>query len=462
MSALDKLNQLQGSFDSQADEISDMINERSSAFSNAWRSKANEAVKLKDDAKEQLDELLATGTMGAQQLKGLYDRVKTVRANRAAIRAGTKSADIKPAAKENDFVSPEEGVEDDAPLFSDQGLGQRSSAIVSDDERANLSSLSRSAAEDDATRDASREASRAATEKATGLRAEAGGKSIGERVAERTAAESAAPEASSAAPSSSGLASIPEGEEDESASSSLFGDFSDPYRGDQFARMGFGGQQGSGGFLGRQPDVLERQAGSGGVDSRPPVQSSYSQAEDPTLPDGRGGAVASKASPPEEERGGQGEGLSRQRSGSMNLDDEEEDDDDAGASGGGASEAGGGASGDGAAGGASGAGGGAADADDIADTVDTATAATEGAEVGSSVALGGGTETAIGLAGDVLGPLGLIAGIGFGIFEALDTAHAKPHDPPPQEAVSTAASRHSLVLPSIDGVVDTPASMSAF
>ena len=58
-SALDKLSQLQGSFDSQADEISDMINERSSTFSNAWRSKANEAVKLKDDAKEQLDELLA-------------------------------------------------------------------------------------------------------------------------------------------------------------------------------------------------------------------------------------------------------------------------------------------------------------------------------------------------------------------------------------------------------------------
>ncbi len=400
-SALDQLRQLQGGFDSQADEISDMINERSSAFSNAWRSKANEAMKLKDDAKEQLDELLATGVMGAQQAKGLYDRVKTVRANRAAIRAGTKSADIKPAAEDDDFVSPEEGVGDDDPLFSDQGLGQRGSAIVGDDERENLSSLSRTA--------------RAAEERAAASR----GAAPVPGSSRAAAAEDAAP-AESVSSSSSKLATIPEEAEDESATSSLFGDsaggFTDAYRGDQFRRMGFG-QPGSGGWQ-RQPDVLERQMGSG------PVQSSFSQAEDdPTAPDGTGSAVARKTSQPQAE----------------------DDDAEAGASEAGASEAG-----------ASEAGA------DTADIADTAATATEGAEVGSSVALGAGTETAIGLAGDVLGPVGLLAGIGLGIFEAIDSASAKPHDPPPQEAVSTAVSRHSLVLPSIDGVVDTPASMSAF
>ncbi len=405
-SALDQLRQLQGGFDSQADEISDMINERSSAFSNAWRSKANEAMKLKDDAKEQLDELLATGVMGAQQAKGLYDRVKTVRANRAAIRAGTKSADIKPAAEDDDFVSPEEGVGDDDPLFSDQGLGQRGSAIVGDDERENLSSLSRTA--------------RAAEERAAASR----GAAPVPGSSRAAAAEDAAP-AESVSSSSSKLATIPEEAEDESATSSLFGDsaggFTDAYRGDQFRRMGFG-QPGSGGWQ-RQPDVLERQMGSG------PVQSSFSQAEDdPTAPDGTGSAVARKTSQPQAE----------------------DDDAEAGASEAGASEAG-----------ASEAGASEAGAD-TADIADTAATATEGAEVGSSVALGAGTETAIGLAGDVLGPVGLLAGIGLGIFEAIDSASAKPHDPPPQEAVSTAVSRHSLVLPSIDGVVDTPASMSAF
>ena len=433
-SALDKLSQLQGSFDSQADEISDMINERSSTFSNAWRSKANEAVKLKDDAKEQLDELLATGTMGAQQLKGLYDRVKTVRANRAAIRAGTKSADIKPAAKEDDFVSPEEGVGDDDPLFSGAEQGPKQSNIATDAERATAreATATRGAAGERAA--ASRATADTTAEKATGMRAQAGGKSIGERVAAKTeAAESEAAEAPEASSVSLSAQAEPEAQ---GASSSLFGD---AYRGDQFRRMGFDSGRPA---LGQEaPDVLERQAGSGGVDERTPVQSSFSQAEDdPTMPDGGGGAVASKT---------------RTTSYSQPEDGGDE-------AGGGASEAGGGAS---EVGGGSSAlqGGGGSAVKAVADEAPEVLEGTEAAEgVGSSVALGAGTETAIGLAGDVLGPIGLIASIGFGIFEALDTAHAKPHDPPPQEAVSTAVSRHSLVLPSIDGVVDTPASMSAF
>ena len=435
-SALDKLSQLQGSFDSQADEISDMINERSSTFSNAWRSKANEAVKLKDDAKEQLDELLATGTMGAQQLKGLYDRVKTVRANRAAIRAGTKSADIKPAAQENDFVSPEEGVGENDPLFSEAEQGPRSSAIATDAERATAREATATRGAAGARAAASRATADDTAEKATGMRAQAGGKSIGERVAAKTeAAESEAAEAPEASSVSLSAQAEPEAQ---GASSSLFGDSfesADAYRGDAWRRAGFDSQRPA---LGQEaPDVLDRFGGSGGVDESgaagprtAPTTTSYSQPED-------GGSVGP-----------------RDRSNSMNEESATEKEATE-AEGGGAEEAGGGSSA------LQGGGGSAVKA--VADEAPEVLEGTEAAEgVGSSVALGAGTETAIGLAGDVLGPIGLIASIGFGIFEALDTAHAKPHDPPPQEAVSTAVSRHSLVLPSIDGVVDTPASMSAF
>lgn len=434
-SALDKLNQLQGSFDSQADEISDMINERSSTFSNAWRSKANEAVKLKDDAKEQLDELLATGTMGAQQLKGLYDRVKTVRANRAAIRAGTKSADIKPAAKEDDFVSPEEGVGDDDPLFSGAEQGPKQSNIATDAERATAreATATRGAAGERAA--ASRATADTTAEKATSARAEAGGKSILDRVAAKTeAAESEAAEA----PEASSVSLSAAEPEAQGASSSIFGDSfesADAYRGDQFRRMGFDSGRPA---LGQEaPDVLDRFGGSGGVDESgaagprtTSTSTSYSQPED----------------------GGRALGP-RDRSNSMNEESATEKEATE-AGGDGAEEAGGGSSA------LQGGGGSAVKA--VADEAPEVLEGTEAADVGSSVALGAGTETAIGLAGDVLGPIGLIASIGFGIFEALDTAHAKPHDPPPQEAVSTAVSRHSLVLPSIDGVVDTPASMSAF
>ena len=448
-SALDKLSQLQGSFDSQADEISDMINERSSTFSNAWRSKANEAVKLKDDAKEQLDELLATGTMGAQQLRGLYDRVKTVRANRAAIRAGTKSSDIKPA-KEDDFVSPEEGVEENDPLFSEAEQGPRFSGAATDAERAGVREATATRGAAGARAAASRATADDTAERATGMRAQAGGKSIGERVAAKT--EAAEPEAAEAPEASSVSLSAAEPEA-QGASSALFGDdadFSNAYRGDQFSRMGLNSQTPA--FGQEAPDVLDRFGGSGGVDERGPVQSSFSQAEDATLPDGGGGAVASKTTSYSQPEDG-GSGFSRGRSNSMNEQSATEKEATE-AEGGGAEEAGGGSSA------LQGGGGSAVKA--VADDAPEVLEGTEAAEVGSSVALGAGTETAIGLAGDVLGPIGLIASIGFGIFEALDTAHAKPHDPPPQEAVSTAVSRHSLVLPSIDGVVDTPASMSAF
>ena len=448
-SALDKLSQLQGSFDSQADEISDMINERSSTFSNAWRSKANEAVKLKDDAKEQLDELLATGTMGAQQLRGLYDRVKTVRANRAAIRAGTKSSDIKPA-KEDDFVSPEEGVEENDPLFSEAEQGPRFSGAATDAERTTAREATATRGAAGARAAASRATADDTAERATGMRAQAGGKSIGERVAAKT--EAAEPEAA-AAPEASSVSLSAAEPEAQGASSALFGDdadFSNAYRGDQFSRMGLNSQTPA--FGQEAPDVLDRFGGSGGVDERGPVQSSFSQAEDATLPDGGGGAVASKTTSYSQPEDG-GSGFSRGRSNSMNEQSATEKEATE-AEGGGAEEAGGGSSA------LQGGGGSAVKA--VADDAPEVLEGTEAAEVGSSVALGAGTETAIGLAGDVLGPIGLIASIGFGIFEALDTAHAKPHDPPPQEAVSTAVSRHSLVLPSIDGVVDTPASMSAF
>ncbi len=94
-------------------------------------------------------------------------------------------------------------------------------------------------------------------------------------------------------------------------------------------------------------------------------------------------------------------------------------------------------------------------ADIGADTAVTAatTAATEaGAGIGSAV-LGG-----LGVAAEALGPIGLFAGIGIGLYELFH----HPSKPPPPPKPVTASSKGEMVLPSYDAVIDTPASASAF
>ena len=58
---------------------------------------------------------------------------------------------------------------------------------------------------------------------------------------------------------------------------------------------------------------------------------------------------------------------------------------------------------------------------------------------------------------DFLGPVGLLAGLGVSLYEALD-----PHKRPSAPNAVTANSKSELVVPSFDSVVDTPASNSAF
>ena len=72
--------------------------------------------------------------------------------------------------------------------------------------------------------------------------------------------------------------------------------------------------------------------------------------------------------------------------------------------------------------------------------------------VGSSV-LGG-----LGIASESLGPLGILTGIGIGLYELIH----KPNKEPPAPNVNVATSKGEMVLPSYDSVIDTPASSSAF
>ena len=64
-----------------------------------------------------------------------------------------------------------------------------------------------------------------------------------------------------------------------------------------------------------------------------------------------------------------------------------------------------------------------------------------------------------GTAMDFLGPIGLLAGIGMSIYEAV---HKTPKPPPPVLTGQIQAQKSAMVLPTFDSVQDTPASSSAF
>ena len=72
--------------------------------------------------------------------------------------------------------------------------------------------------------------------------------------------------------------------------------------------------------------------------------------------------------------------------------------------------------------------------------------------VGSSV-LGG-----LGIASEALGPIGILSGIGIGLYELIHKPSKEPNAP----VLNVASSKGEMVLPSYDSVIDTPASSSAF
>ena len=72
--------------------------------------------------------------------------------------------------------------------------------------------------------------------------------------------------------------------------------------------------------------------------------------------------------------------------------------------------------------------------------------------VGSAV-LGG-----LGVASEALGPLGILTGIGIGLYELIHKPNKEPNAP----QLNVASSKGEMVLPSYDSVIDTPASSSAF
>ena len=82
----------------------------------------------------------------------------------------------------------------------------------------------------------------------------------------------------------------------------------------------------------------------------------------------------------------------------------------------------------------------------------------------ASEAIGAGIDAGLGVASatlDALGPVGLVAGLGIGLYEAFKPP-PKKKKPPPTPQITTFASKGELVLPSYDSVVDAPASASAF
>lgn len=133
--------------------------------------------------------------------------------------------------------------------------------------------------------------------------------------------------------------------------------------------------------------------------------------------------------------------------------------------------------------GAAGDAGAAADAGDVAaGGADAAGAATGAASDAAAAAAGGaadaaaaggaaiagGTEAAagvgsavlggLGVAAEALGPLGILAGIGIGLYELFHKEKPKPAPP----VITTASTKGEMVLPTFDSVTDTPASMGAF
>lgn len=71
----------------------------------------------------------------------------------------------------------------------------------------------------------------------------------------------------------------------------------------------------------------------------------------------------------------------------------------------------------------------------------------------SSTILGG-----LGVASEALGPLGILTGIGIGLYELFKHPTKEPQAP----QLNIASSKGEMVLPSYDSVIDTPASSSAF
>jgi len=78
------------------------------------------------------------------------------------------------------------------------------------------------------------------------------------------------------------------------------------------------------------------------------------------------------------------------------------------------------------------------------------------AAVGSAVGDAAIGALSVGL--DAIAPLGLLAGVGVGLYEIFH----HPTKPPPPPIPTSAASKGEMLIPSFDSVTDTPASMSAF
>jgi len=93
---------------------------------------------------------------------------------------------------------------------------------------------------------------------------------------------------------------------------------------------------------------------------------------------------------------------------------------------------------------------------------DAAAGAAAAAAGAGADAAAGGLAAGLGVAAEAIPVVGALAAIGFGLYELFHPHHDPPKPKPPPPANSITAAQSSLVLPSFDSVVDTPASAAAF
>ena len=474
MNSQDVLSKLQGNYDMDAGAIDNIINSATSSFDNNWRSKLSEQIGLDDAKKEQIDELTSSAGLGLQMGFGAYKKIK---AQRAKLKEGKASKLKKGESEIKENETPE--------TLNKDPLADRAGEAPREVQKANAQEDGSGSARGTLKTEPQEEE---VNEKNLFGQQDAGDEELPEEVPEEASSVpevSSVPEEVSSSVPEEASSSVPEvSSEGVGSGEGIFGKGVDATTVDldgvegsvrsatlRVGRYGIsrvGGKNMFGANIERRiPNYSEGQGMEAGnvapsriaypdewsnsseissdffrgkptiTSSVPkaPVEAPKAPVEVPNQP-----VQSTPASAPEEtpalDTGEEGANIvsdaSQRVASSINATV---------------------ADGSEAVNGAINAGKTAlkAGVDDL-----TATA-TEGL----AGAIGETGMTALGVLGDVAPPVAILAGVGLGIYDLFHHEHA-PHDPPKAPAISTALSRHGLVMPSSDGVVDAPASNSAF
>ena len=466
MNSQDVLSKLQGNYDMDAGQIDGIINSATDSFDNNWRSKLSEQIGIDEAKKEQIDELTASTGLGLQMGKEAYNKIKARRAKLAKGRAEKLKKGEKDV-KENETTDLD-------------GKTPQSQTAPEDEKKDSADDPAEDPTVDDGTGSAVKSTKTLET--------------VDEEPAEAVdeapamAEDAAVPEVSSAVPEVPTVSSVPTvSTEGAGSGEGIFGSGIDPTVADldevegatrgASLRFGVSGVKFNNGFnmegANVEPRLKDFKEGQGVetsdvAPSRVPYPESWSNNSEISSDhfSGKSFRPAQKSTPAPEEptvsvkapaveepspapapasapeptpaldTGEEGSNIvsdaSQQVASSVKATV---------------------ADGSEAVNGAINAGKTALKSG-IEDATTTATEGLAGA-------IGEGGMTALGIVGDLAPPVAILAGVSLGIYDLFHHENA-PHDPPPAPVISTALSRHGLVMPSSDGVIDAPASSSAF